>query len=83
MLGDLFSFDSKEEPWSYMYTVHFKTLKICTFATDGYDPFIYSSIWDVFRVKAQKSDGRGLFSGIQLIPEAVPAGAEGAQRGQE
>ena len=65
-----------------MYTAYSKTLKICTFATDGYAPRFYNSIWDIFRVKAQKSNGRGLFSGVQLIPEAVSTGAKRAGRAE-
>ena len=50
---------------------------------------LYSSIWDVFRIKTDRSHGRRLFKGIQLLPveelalNAVEAGAQGAQRGQE
>ena len=50
---------------------------------------LYSSIWDVFRIKMDRSHGRRLFKGIQLLPveelalNAVEAGAQGAQRGQE
>ena len=42
MLNDLLS-GFKDEPWNYMYTVHSKTLKSYTFATDGHDPFIYDT----------------------------------------
>ena len=42
MLSDLLS-GFKDEPWNYMYTVHSKTLKSYTFASDGHDPFIYDS----------------------------------------
>ena len=34
---------SKDEAWNYMYTVHGDTIKANSFATDGYDPFIYDS----------------------------------------
>ena len=49
----------------------------------------YGSIWDIFRIKTVRSHGRRLFKGIQLLPveelalNAVEAGAQGAQRGQE
>ena len=49
----------------------------------------YGSIWDIFRIKTYRSHGRRLFKGIQLLPveepalNAVEAGAQGAQRGQE
>ena len=36
-------FISKDEGWNYMYTVHGKTIKANSFASDGYDPFIYDS----------------------------------------
>ena len=42
MLSDLLS-GFEDEPWNYMYTVYSKTLKSYTFATDGYDPFIYDT----------------------------------------
>ena len=50
---------------------------------------LYSSIWEIFRIKTDRSHGRRLFKGIQLLPveelalNAVEAGAQGAQRGQE
>ena len=44
---------------------------------------LYSSIWDIFRVKTQKSHGRRLFKGIQLTDETAPTGAQGAERGQD
>ena len=34
-------FISKDEAWNYMYTVHGDTIKANSFASDGYDPFIY------------------------------------------
>ena len=49
----------------------------------------YGSIGDIFRIKTDRSHGRRLFKGIQLLPveelalNAVEAGAQGAQRGQE
>ena len=49
----------------------------------------YSSIWEIFRIKTDRSHGRRLFKSIQLLPveelalNAVEAGAQGAQRGQE
>ena len=42
MFDDLFS-SFKEEPWNYMYTVHYKKLKSNTFATDGHDLFMYDT----------------------------------------
>ena len=36
-------FISKDEAWNYMYTVHRDTMKANTFASDGYDPFMYDS----------------------------------------
>ena len=36
-----------------------------------------------FRVNTHNTNGRRLFRGIQLIPEAVPTGAEGAEAVQE
>ena len=42
MFDDLFS-SFKEEPWNYMYTVHYKKLKSYTFATDGHDLFMYDT----------------------------------------
>ena len=33
----------------------------------------YGSIWDIFRIKMEKSNGRRLFKGIQLLPVEEPA----------
>ena len=54
---------------------------------------LYNSVWDIFRIDTHNSHGRRLFKGIQLVPvkgpedepapNAVEAGAQGAQRGQE
>ena len=37
----------------------------------------------IFRVNTHNTNGRRLFRGIQLIPQAAPAGAEGAEAVQE
>ncbi len=44
---------------------------------------LYTSVWDIFRVKTRNSNGRRLFKGIRLIPETTQTGAEGAGREQE
>ena len=35
----------------------------------------YGSIWDIFRIKMEKSNGRRLFKGIRLISETQQTGA--------
>ncbi len=44
---------------------------------------LYTSVWDIFRVKTHNSHGRRLFKGIRLIPETPQTGAEGADREQK
>ena len=39
---------------------------------------LYKSVWEIFRVDTHNTNGRRLFRGVQLIPEAVPTGAESA-----
>ena len=39
---------------------------------------LYTSVWDVFRVDTHNTNGRRLFKGIQLVPEAVSMGADSA-----
>ena len=39
---------------------------------------LYKSVWEVLRVDTHNTNGRRLFRGVQLIPEAVPTGAESA-----
>ena len=43
----------------------------------------YGSIWDIFRIKTDRSHGRRLFKGIRLVDETPETGAQGAERGQE
>ena len=38
----------------------------------------YGSIWDIFRIKMEKSNGRRLFKGIQLVEERTSADADRA-----
>ena len=73
MINDLLSFSFKDEPWSYMYSVHSSDLKSYIFATDGQDLFIYGSIWDVFRVKTDKSNGRRLFTARPVLDTGASA----------
>jgi hypothetical protein len=81
--NDLFSLNFKDEPWNYMYTVHSKTLKRCTFATDGHDPFIYDS--DLGRYVPVEELVLSLSKGPEGEPALNPVetGARGAERGQE
>ena len=39
---------------------------------------LYSSVWETFRAEMHRTNGRGLFRGIRLIPEPVPTGADAA-----
>ena len=61
-----------------MYTVHSKTLKRCTFATDGHDPFIYDS--DIGRYVPVEELVLSLSKGPEGEPalSAVEGGAAGA-----
>ena len=43
---------------------------------------LYSSIWDVFRVKTDKSNGRRLFKSIRLLDERTSTDIERAQRAE-
>ena len=62
-------------------------------ALDRFSPIsarrFHNSVWEIFRVDTHNTNGRRLFRGIQLLPveelalNAVEAGAQGAQRGQE
>ena len=62
-------------------------------ALDRFSPIsarrFHNSVWEIFRVDTHNTNGRRLFKGIQLLPveelalNAVEAGAQGAQRGQE
>ena len=38
----------------------------------------YGSIWDIFRIKMGKSNGRRLFKGIRLVEERTSADADRA-----
>ena len=40
---------------------------------------LYKSVWEIFRVDTHNTNGRRLFRGVQLIPEAVPTGADSAE----
>ena len=77
--NDLFSLNFKDEPWNYMYTVHSRTLKRCTFATDGHDPFIYDS--DIGRYVPVEELVLSLSKGPEGEPalSAVEGGAAGAE----
>ena len=62
-------------------------------ALDRFSPIsarrFHNSVWEIFRVDTHNTNGRRLFRGVQLLPveelalNAVEAGAQGAQRGQE
>ena len=83
MFDDLFS-SFKEEPWNYMYTVHYKKLKGNTFATDGHDLFMYDT--DLGRyIPADDKLRKVPVERPEEEPalNAVESGAQGAQRGQE
>ena len=64
-----------------MYTVHSKTLKRCTFATDGHDPFIYDSdigryvpVEELVLSLSKRPEGEPALSAV----EGGAAGAAGA-----
>ena len=42
----------------------------------------YGSIWDIFRIKMEKSNGRRLFKGIRLVEERMSADADRAGRAE-
>ena len=44
---------------------------------------LYKSVWDIFRIKTDRSHGRRLFKGIRLVDETPESGAQGAGRGRE
>ena len=39
---------------------------------------LYNSVWETFRAETHRTNGRRLFRGIRLIPEAAPTGADAA-----
>ena len=39
---------------------------------------LYTSVHDIFRIDTHNTNGRRVFKGIQLVPEAVSTGAESA-----
>ena len=51
-------------------------------ALDRFSPVsarrFYDSAWETFRAETHKTNGRRLFRGVQLIPEAVSTGADAA-----
>ena len=43
---------------------------------------LYSSIWEIFRVKMNRSNGRRVLRGLQLVDETTPTDADRAQRAE-
>ena len=43
---------------------------------------LYNSVWEIFRVKMNRSNGRRVLRGLQLVDETTPTDADRAQRAE-
>ena len=43
---------------------------------------LYKSVWEIFRVKMNRSNGRRVLRGLQIVDETTPTDADRAQRAE-
>ena len=42
---------------------------------------LYGSVWEIFRVEMQRSNGRGVLRGLKIVDETTATDADGGRRG--